>query len=72
MRHSVLYGNDQKISSPDGKEQVRLGVGVVDIDPRLDRSGRPSSDAIAALKGDPDVHDRAGAPSRIGPQDTAC
>jgi hypothetical protein len=60
--HSVLFGNAASIGSPAGSQQVKLGSGIIEKDPKADAAYR----LPAALDGDPDVRDPAGAKSRIG------
>lgn len=65
--HSVLFGNEAKLSSPEGKQHVKFGAGISEADPKADAAyGLP-----AVLEGDPDVRDPAGAKSRIGLYDAA-
>jgi len=67
LRHSVLFGNAVKSSSPEGRQQIYWGPGIVETDPGVNALYV----AAAAREGDPDVRTAALAKSMIGLGDVA-
>lgn len=67
--YSVLFGNEAKDFSPEGKQHVTFGKGMIETDPQVTADYRLPS----VPDGDPDVRDLADGKSRIGLADVpAC
>jgi hypothetical protein len=62
VMHSVLSGNEEKISTPKDTQNVKLGPGVLFDDPKVDANYRFAK----PLDGDPDVRAADGGKSHIG------
>jgi hypothetical protein len=62
LMHSILFGNEERVSTPKDTHNVKLGTGVLFDDPKVDANyqhGQP-------VEGDPDVRAGGGGKSRIG------
>jgi len=59
VMHSLLFGNAERISTPKGTQNVKLGTGVLFDEPKVD--------SAAAVAGDPDVRAVDGGKSHVGP-----
>lgn len=61
-RHTVLFGNEAKAFTPEGKDQIRWGPGILEVDPAVNALHVPG----AARAGDPDVRTPSLGQSMIG------
>lgn len=62
VMHSVLFGNEERISAPKDTRNVKLGTGVLFEDPKVDAKYQRAQ----PVAGDPDVRAADGGKSRIG------
>lgn len=62
VMHSILFGNEERTSTPKDTQNVKLGAGVLFEDPKVDAGYRFAN----SLEGDPDVRAIDGGKSRIG------
>jgi hypothetical protein len=60
--HSILFGNEERVSTPKDTQTVKLGTGVLFDDPRVDANYQHSQ----PIEGDPDVRAVDGGKSRVG------
>jgi hypothetical protein len=65
IAYSVLFGNEAPLSTKDAAV-VRLGNGVMEVDPLVDSRYRPAAESPLRGKGDPDFGVPVGTPSDIG------
>lgn len=62
VMHSVLFANEQRVSTPEGTQNLKLGAGVLFDDPRVGANYQFAK----PIEGDPDVRAIDGGKSGVG------